>query len=73
MKPLLAEAAAATRLALIGRPRAEQGLLIAKRFYQALGSHQDGEAAHRRLVGRIGRRIVVLRTGITLSADSPAK
>ena len=68
MAPLLAQAAAATRLALIGRPQAEQGLLIAKRFYQALGGHQDGEAAHRRLVGRIGRRIVVLRTGITLTA-----
>jgi len=73
MKPLLAEAAAATRLALIGRPRAEQGLLIAKRFYQSLGGHGDGETAHRRLVGRIGRRIVVLRTGITLGADSLAK
>ena len=65
--PRLAEAAAATRLVLIGRPRLEQGLLIAKRFYQALGGHGEGAAAHRRLVGRIGRRIVVLRTRVTLA------
>jgi hypothetical protein len=68
MRPRLAEAAAATRLALIGRPRPEQGLLIARRFYQALGGHGEGEAAHRRLVGRIGRsRIVPLRTRIALA------
>jgi hypothetical protein len=64
LTPRLAEAAAAIRLALIGRPRPEQGLLIAKRFYQALGGHGEGIAAHRRLVGRIGRRIVELRTTI---------
>ena len=68
MVPRFAEAAAATRLALIGRPRPEQGLLIAKHFYQTLGGHSEGAAAHRRLVGRIGRRIVVLRTGVTLAA-----
>jgi len=69
MAPRLAEAATAMRLALIGRPRPEQGLLIAKRFYQALGGHGEGAAAHRRLVGRIGRRIVVLRTGVVLTAQ----
>jgi len=66
MAPRLSEAAAATRLALIGRPRPEQGLLIAKRFYQALGGHGEGANAQRRLVGRIGRRIVVLRTRVTI-------
>jgi len=64
--PRRSEAAAATRLALIGRPRPEQGLLIAKRFYQALGGHGEGANAQRRLVGRIGRRIVVLRTRVTI-------
>jgi glycosyltransferase involved in cell wall biosynthesis len=71
--PRLAEAAAATRLALIGRPRPEQGLLIAKRFYQALGGHGEGAAPHRRLVGRIGRRIVVLRTGVVPAARSESR
>jgi hypothetical protein len=70
MTPRLAEIAAATRLALIGRPRPEQGLLIAKRFYLSLGGHGAGAGAHRRLVGRIGRRIAVLRTGITLAGEA---
>jgi glycosyltransferase involved in cell wall biosynthesis len=66
----MAETAAAARLALIGRPRAEQGLLIARRFYQALGGHAEGAGAHRRLLGRIGRRIVVLPTRVVFQAPA---
>jgi glycosyltransferase involved in cell wall biosynthesis len=33
--PRLREAAAALRLALTGRPRAEQGLLVSKRYYES--------------------------------------
>lgn len=67
-KPRIAEAAAAARLVVIGRPRAEQGLLIAKRFYNHLGGHRDGSKAERRLIARLGRRrIVTLRTRIVLA------
>jgi glycosyltransferase involved in cell wall biosynthesis len=68
MKPRLAEAAAAARLVVIGRPRPEQGLLIARRFYDQLGGHGDGKKAQERLFARIGRRrLVTLRARIVLS------
>jgi glycosyltransferase involved in cell wall biosynthesis len=68
MKPRLAEAAAAARLAVIGRPRPEQGLLIARRFYDQLGGHKDGKKAQERLFARIGRRkMVTLRTRLVLA------
>ena len=69
MKPKLKGAVSAARLALIGRPRAEQGLLITKRFYDELGAHADGAKAHRRLIARLGRlRMVALRTGISIAS-----
>ena len=69
MKPRLAEAAAAARLAVIGRPRPEQGLLIARRFYDHLGGHGDGKKAEERLFARIGRRrMVTLRARIVLAS-----
>jgi glycosyltransferase involved in cell wall biosynthesis len=68
MKPRLAEAAAAARLVVIGRPRPEQGLLIARRFYDQLGGHGDGKKAQERLFARIGRRrLATLRARIVLS------
>jgi glycosyltransferase involved in cell wall biosynthesis len=68
MKPRLAEAAAAARLAVIGRPRPEQGLLIARRFYDQLGGHKDGKKAQERLFARIGRRkLIMLRARIILT------
>ena len=68
MKPRLAEAAAAARIVVIGRPRPEQGLLIARRFYDQLGGHGDGKKAQERLFARIGRRrLVTLRARIVLS------
>ena len=68
LKPRIAEAAASARLALIGRPRAEQGLLISKLLYQKLGGHQRGARAHRRLVAKLGRmRIVKLRSRVLLA------
>ena len=69
LTPRLAETAAAARLAVIGRPRPEQGLLIARRFYDRLGGHGDGKKAQERLLARIGRReLVTLRTRIVLAA-----
>jgi glycosyltransferase involved in cell wall biosynthesis len=71
MKPRLAEAAAAARLVVIGRPRPEQGLLIARRFYDQLGGHKNGKKAQERLFARIGRRrLVTLRARIVLSEIS---
>ncbi len=69
MKPRLAEAAASARLALTGRPRAEQGLLISKLLYQKLGGHRNGDNAHRRLIAKLGRmRIAKLRSRVLLAA-----
>jgi glycosyltransferase involved in cell wall biosynthesis len=69
LTPRLAEAAAAARLVVIGRPRPEQGLLIARRFYDHLGGHKDGKKAEERLFARIGRRrMVTLRTRIVLAS-----
>jgi glycosyltransferase involved in cell wall biosynthesis len=71
IKPRIAEAAAAARLLVIGRPRAEQGLLIAKRFYNHLGGHRDGSKTEQRLIARIGRRhIFILRTRLILAGSS---
>jgi glycosyltransferase involved in cell wall biosynthesis len=68
MKPKLKKMANAARLALIGRPRAEQGLLIAKRFYDELGAHADGAKAHQRFIARVGRRrTVALRARISVA------
>jgi glycosyltransferase involved in cell wall biosynthesis len=58
------EALAILSRAVIAKPRPEQGLLIAKDFYQLLGGHSeaaaDPEAEFLRRIGR--RRIAVLRT-----------
>ena len=61
------ERSAAIRLALLGRARRDQGLLIAKHYYRALGGHSSGQDAHDRLLRAIGR-VTVLRTRITLPA-----
>ena len=67
LTPRLAEVAAAARLVVIGRPRPQQGLLIARRFYDHLGGHGDGKKAEERLLARIGRRkLITLRTRIVL-------
>jgi glycosyltransferase involved in cell wall biosynthesis len=63
----LRERWAAIRLALAGRPRPEQGLLIAKHYYRTLGGHSPGHDAHDRLLKMIGRgRVTVMRARIML-------
>jgi len=63
-RPMLAEAFALIRVALGGRARPEQGLLIAKGFYRRLGGHRhdaaDPETDLLRVIGP--RRTVVLRS-----------
>ncbi len=56
MRPGLAEIAAMLRVALGGGPKPEQGLLIARRLYDALGGHAGGEEAEAALLRRLGRR-----------------
>jgi len=61
LRPGFAEVMAMLRVAFGGGPKPEQGLLIARRFYDALGGHParaDAETAMLRLVGR--RRTVML-------------
>jgi glycosyltransferase involved in cell wall biosynthesis len=63
-KARLMETMVATRLALFGLPRGEQGLLIPRALYDAAGGHRAGDAlpdlALSRRVGR--RRLVTFRS-----------
>jgi glycosyltransferase involved in cell wall biosynthesis len=64
MRPRLAEVIALLRVAFGGGPRPEQGLLIARRLYDAIGAHtatEDAEAALLRKLGR--RRLAMLACG----------
>jgi glycosyltransferase involved in cell wall biosynthesis len=64
LRPGLSEVLALLRVALGGGARPEQGLLIARRFYDQLGGHPDGadtEAAMLRKLGR--RRLAMLQAG----------
>ena len=73
MRPGLAELIALLRVAFGGGPRPEQGLLIARRFYDALGGHAgdaDAEAALLRKLGR--RRIAMLPAAPRCRADRPS-
>ncbi|HXZ47173.1 MAG TPA: glycosyltransferase [Pseudolabrys sp.] len=68
MRPGLSELAALVRVTFGGGPRPEQGLLIARRFYDAIGGHSGGEQAEAMLLRRLGRRkVAVLPVAIGLS------
>lgn len=66
-QPGLREALSLLAAALGARPRPEQGLLISRRFYEALGGHSERAAdPETDLIRRIGRRrIVRLSTGVS--------
>ncbi|MEW6255559.1 MAG: glycosyltransferase [Pseudomonadota bacterium] len=67
LRPRLGEAISAATLAVTGRPRPGQGLLLARRYYEKLGGHAPGPRAEQRLAARIGlRRLHVLRARILL-------
>lgn len=71
MRPGFAELVSLLRVAFGGGPRPEQGLLIAKRFYETIGGHPesaDGEMALLRRVGR--RRIAMLSPTATIRANT---
>ncbi len=58
MRPGLSEVLALLRVAFGGGARPEQGLLIARQFYDALGGHPDAAEAEAALLRRLGRRRV---------------
>jgi glycosyltransferase involved in cell wall biosynthesis len=63
--PILIEALALIKLALLGRAGPDQGLVISARLYSEIGGHRDGAAdPEADLLARLGRRrIVMLRSG----------
>lgn len=64
MRPSLAELYALLRVAFGGGPKPEQGLLIARRFYDTLGGHDGHAAAEANLLRKLGRRrIAMLASG----------
>ena len=56
LRPGLAELIALLRVTLGGGARPEQGLLIARRHYDRIGGHPDGDGAEAAILRRIGRR-----------------
>ncbi len=69
MRPRLTELMIMLRAALGGAPAPEQGLLIARRFYEALGGHAGHDEAERALLRRLGRR----RIGMLACTASAAR
>jgi len=69
LRPSLAEVVALLRTALGGGPGPDQGLLIARRFYDAIGGHSaagaDPETALLRRLGR--RRTTMLPTTVAVT------
>jgi len=64
LRPGLSEVIALLRVALGGGPKPEQGLLIARRFYDAIGGHPEHADAEAALLRRLGRRrITMLSSG----------
>lgn len=65
--PGFAELLAVLRSAIARGPRPEQGLLIARRLYDAIGGHSAGDDAEVAILRRLGRqRLVVLPAAITI-------
>jgi hypothetical protein len=63
-RPLLIEALGLMRAALGARPRPEHGLVIAKHHYERIGGHrEDAAEPEYDLMRRLGRRVVMLRSG----------
>lgn len=60
MRPRLSEVLAMIGAMLGGGVRPEQGLLIARQFYDALGGHPEGSEAEAGILRRLGRRRVTM-------------
>lgn len=64
LRPGLSEVVGLLRVALGGGPHPEQGLLIAKRFYENVGGHPEGADAEAALLRRLGRRRIAMLNSI---------
>ena len=62
LRPTLAEIVVLLRTAFGGGPGPEQGLLIARRFYEAVGGHSASADAETALLRRLGRRRTAMLT-----------
>ena len=62
----LSDMLALAAVMLGAKPRPEQGLLIHKRRYRALGGHRDAEDAERDLMRRAGR-VTMLRSAASIT------
>lgn len=60
LRPGLGEVFALLRVAFGGGARPEQGLVIARRFYDAVGGHPEGADAEAALLRRLGRRRIAM-------------
>ena len=60
LRPGLSEIIALVRTVLGGGAKPEQGLLIARRFYDALGGHPETADAEAALLRRLGRRRIAM-------------
>jgi hypothetical protein len=60
LRPSLFEIAGLLRAVLGGAPKPEQGLLIARRFYDTIGGHPAEADAEATLLRRLGRRRMVM-------------
>ena len=68
VRPGFAELLAGVRAAIARGPKPEQGLLIARRLYDAIGGHSAGDDAEVAILRRLGRqRLVVLPAAITIA------
>jgi hypothetical protein len=71
LRPGLSEMLALMRVALGGGARPEQGLLIARRFYDELGGHPEGAGAEAALLKKLGRRrVAMLASGAAQIANT---
>jgi glycosyltransferase involved in cell wall biosynthesis len=68
LRPGLAEVIALLRVTFGGRPKPAQGLLIARRFYDALGGHPTGNDAEAALLRKLGRRRIAMISAGTKAA-----
>jgi glycosyltransferase involved in cell wall biosynthesis len=68
MRPGLAELLALLRVTFGGAPKPDQGLLIARRFYDALGGHASDAEAEAALLRKLGRRRIAM---LACAASAP--
>lgn len=68
LHPRLSEVIALLRVIFGGGPKPEQGLLIARRFYDQIGGHPEGADAETAILRKLGRRrIAMLPTGARIA------